>query len=446
MADANITEQPDIESRSYQNKRMGIEPNIPESPLPRVVIIGAGFGGINLVKKLQKKPFQVVLINKTNYHLFQPLLYQVATAGLEASSIAFPVRGIFNHKKNLIFRLAELTRIHPDRNEIETTIGNISYDYLVIATGSTNNFFGNENFERLSKGMKSLYEAIGLRNFGLQGLENTLLLTDKAEKEIALNIVIVGGGPTGVELAGALAEFRKKIFPKDYPELSPDLMSIHLIESAPQLLAHMSEPASKATFENLTRMGVQIKLNTQVKDYDGTKAYLSDGTVIYSRYFIWSAGVKGNMPEGLKEEVTARGARIKVDEFNRVLNSNNIFAIGDIAQVSTDPDLPRGHPMLAQVAIQQGKLLGKNLVRLENNLNGIPFKYKDKGTMATIGRNKAVADIGKMHLSGFFAWVIWMVVHLMFLMGFRNKVVVFINWVYSYFTYDRGTRILLKRQ
>lgn len=422
-----------------------IEPNIPESPLPRVLIIGAGFGGINLVKALKNKPFQVVLINNTNYHLFQPLLYQVATAGLEASSIAFPVRGIFAHKKNFIFRLAEVTKIQAEKHYIETSIGNIPYDYLVIATGSTSNFFGNENFAQLGKGMKSLYEAIGLRNFGLQGLENTLLLTDYQEKEVALNIVIVGGGPTGVELAGALAEFRKKIFPKDYPELSPDLMSIYLIEASPELLDHMSDSASKATYEYLTKMGVQIKLNTRVEDYDGTKAYLSDNTTIDTKYFIWSAGVKGNAPEGLAEEVIARGTRIKVNGFNQMLGSENIFAIGDVAQIATDPDLPRGHPMLAQVAIQQGKLLGDNLVRIENKQKPVLFKYKDKGTMATIGRNKAVADVGNMHLTGFIAWVIWMVVHLMFLMGFRNKVVVFINWVYSYFTYDRGTRILLKR-
>lgn len=422
-----------------------IEPNIPESPLPRVVVIGAGFGGINVVKALRNKPFQVVLINKTNYHLFQPLLYQVATAGLEASSIAFPVRGVFSHKKNLIFRLAEVLKIHSDKNFIETTIGHISYDYLVVATGSTSNFFGNEHFEKLGQGMKSLYEAIGLRNFGLQGLENTLLLNDEHEKEVALNIVIVGGGPTGVELAGALAEFRKKIFPKDYPELSPDLMSIYLIESSPELLDHMSDNASKRTYEYLTRMGVKVKLNTKVEDYDGTKAYLSDGTFIYTKYFIWSAGVKGNTPEGLSDEMIARGARIKVNGFNQALGSKNIFAVGDVAQISTDPDLPRGHPMLAQVAIQQGKLLGENLLRIENNKKPVLFKYKDKGTMATIGRNKAVADIGNLHLSGFAAWIIWMAVHLMFLIGFRNKVVVFINWVYSYFTYDRGTRILLKR-
>lgn len=422
-----------------------MQPNIPDSPLPRVVIIGAGFAGINLVKSLQKKPFQVVLVNQTNYHLFQPLLYQVATAGLEASSIAFPVRGIFTRKENFVFRLAEVLKINPGKQSIDTTIGEITFDYLVIATGSTSNFFGNEHFSHLSHGMKTLYEAVGLRNFGLLGLERASLFTSEKEKETALNIVIVGGGPTGVELAGALAEFRKTIFPKDYPELSPDLMSIHLIESAPRLLANMSEAASAHTLKYLTSMGVMVKLNTLAKDYDGNMATLSNGEQIPTRYFIWSAGVKGSSPEGLQQEVMERNGRIKVTAFNQVEGFTNIFAIGDVAQMTTDPKYPKGHPMLAQVAIQQGKNLGKNLYCLMENKPMTAFIYKDKGTMATIGRNKAVADINQLHITGFAAWIIWMVVHLMFLMGFRNKVIVFINWVYSYFTYDRGTRILLKR-
>lgn len=421
------------------------QPNIPDSTLPRVVIIGAGFAGINLVKLLRNKPFQVVLVNQTNYHLFQPLLYQVATAGLEASSIAFPIRGIFSHKENFIFRLAEVLKVNPEQQTIETTIGEIKFDYLVIATGSTSNFFGNENFAKLAHGMKSLYEAVGLRNFGLQGLERALLVTDEKEKQSLLNIVIVGGGPTGVELAGALAEFRKTIFPKDYPELSPELMSIHIIESAPRLLSNMSEAASAHTHQYLTSMGVKVQLNTLAKDYDGEVATLSTGEIIPTKYFIWSAGVKGNEPNGLSQEVLERNSRIKVNEFNQVQGYANIFAIGDVAQMISDPHYPKGHPMLAQVAIQQGKNLGKNLLAF---LDGKPmqaFIYKDKGTMATIGRNKAVADIGKTRITGFAAWIIWMVVHLMFLMGFRNKVIVFINWVYSYFTYERGSRIILKR-
>ncbi|TAN11467.1 MAG: NAD(P)/FAD-dependent oxidoreductase [Chitinophagaceae bacterium] len=422
-----------------------INPNIPDSSFPRVVIIGAGFAGINLVKTLRRKPFQVVLINQNNYHLFQPLLYQVATAGLEPSSIAFPIRGIFSHKENFIFRLAEVMQINTENNYVETNIGEIHYDYLVIATGSTGNYFGNSHFEELGHGMKSLYEAVGLRNFGLRGLENALLLTNVEEKKEALNIVIVGGGPTGVELAGALAEFRKTIFPKDYPELSPDMMTIHLIEGSPKLLLNMSPEASAHTFKYLTRMGVQIRLNAKVEDYDGRHVFLGDGTSITTKYFIWSAGVKGNMPPGLNPEVIERNSRIKVNEYNQVQGFTNVFAIGDVAQMTTDARYLKGHPMLAQVAIQQGKNLGRNLINLRKNKPLSVFLYKDKGTMATIGRNKAVADIGKLHVTGFFAWVIWMTVHLMFLMGFRNKVIVFINWVYSYFTYERGTRILLKR-
>jgi NADH dehydrogenase len=422
-----------------------ILPNIPDSPHPRVVIIGAGFAGINLVRALRKKPFQVVVINQNNYHLFQPLLYQVAMAGLEASSIAFPVRGIFSHMENFVFRMAEVQRIKTDEHTIETSIGEIKYDYLVIATGSTSNFFGNSHFEQYAHGMKSLYEAVGLRNFGLKGLEQALLLTDEHAKEKALTIVIVGGGPTGVELAGALAEFRKTVFPKDYPELSPELMTIHLIEGSSRLLAAMSPEASAHTLKYLTGMGVQIKLNTIAKDYDGETLSLGDGTTIDTKYFIWSAGVRGNAPVGLDGEVMERNARITVNEFNQVKGLRDVFAIGDVAQMTSDPRYPKGHPMLAQVAIQQGKNLGKNLSCLHRNLPMTAFIYKDKGTMSTIGRNKAVADIGKLHLTGFFAWITWMVVHLMFLMGFRNKLIVFINWVYSYFTYDRGARILLKR-
>jgi NADH dehydrogenase len=425
--------------------KRAVQPNIPESLFPRVVIIGAGFAGINLVRALRKKPFQVVLINQNNYHLFQPLLYQVATAGLEASSIAFPVRGIFSHKENFIFRLAEVNQINPDKNSIETTIGIIKYDFLVIATGSTANYFGNQHFKELANGMKSLYEAVGLRNFGLRGLEHALLLSDEKEKRKILNIVIAGGGPTGVELAGALAEFRKTIFPKDYPELSPGLMTIYLVEGSSRLLVNMSPQASAHTFKYLSAMGVQIRLNSLVKDYNGEYVTLSDGTTIPTKYFIWSAGVKGNVPPGLKPEVIERNARIKVNEFNQVEGYNNIFAIGDVAQMTTDSRYPKGLPMLAQVAIQQGKCVGKNLLNIKNNQPLITFKYKDKGTLATIGRNKAVADIGKLHVTGFFAWVIWMTVHLMLLMGFLNKLVVFINWMYSYFTYERGTRILLRR-
>ncbi|GAA4312973.1 NAD(P)/FAD-dependent oxidoreductase [Compostibacter hankyongensis] len=420
-----------------------LQSNIPDSPYPRVVIVGAGFAGINLVKTLHNKPFQVVLLDRNNFHTFQPLLYQVATAGLEPSSIAFPIRGIFRRKNKFIYRLAEVEDVSPDTHTLNTSIGPIRYDYLVIATGSVSNFFGNKNFETYGSGMKSLYEAVGIRNYGLKNIEQALLLKDRAAQEKALTIVIAGGGPTGVELAGALAEFRKTIFPQDYPELSADLMHIYLIEGAPRLLANMSEQASAQTHKFLAEMGVKIYLQTLVKDYDGEVVYLGNGEQIPTQSFIWSAGVKGNALPGLREE-QIKGGRIEVDTFNLVKGCSNVYAIGDVA-LMTDNDHPKGYPMLAQVAIQQGKNLGANLVRRQNKEPLRPFSYRDKGTMATIGRNKAVTDIGKLHLHGFIAWVMWGVVHLMFLMGFRNKLVVFINWMYSYFTYDKGTRILLKR-
>lgn len=424
---------------------MTLQPNIPDSPHPRVLIIGAGFAGINLVKALRGKPFQVVLIDRNNYHLFMPLLYQVATAGLEPSSIAFPVRGIFREKGNFIFRMAEVEKINPGDNSVDTAIGTISYDYLVMGTGSISNYFGNKNFEQYGKGMKSLYEAVGIRNYGLRVFERVLLMDDEEQKKKALNIVIVGAGPTGVELAGAMAEFKKSILPKDYPELAPGLMNIYLIEASSRVLATMSEAASAHTKDFLTKMGVKILLDTKVNDYDGETVTLGNGDTIPTRSFIWSAGVMGNALPGLDPATVLRNGRIEVDAFNQVKGSPNIFAIGDIAQMGNDPRFPRGYPMLAQVAIQQGKNLAGNLVRLIHKQALIPFKYKDKGSMATIGRNKAVADIGRSHLHGFFAWMAWMGVHLLFLMGFRNKLIVFMNWVYSYFTYDRGTRIILKR-
>lgn len=423
-----------------------LQPNIPESPHPRVLIIGGGFAGINLAKTLRHQPFQVVLIDKHNYHLFQPLLYQVATAGLEPSSIAFPIRGIFKKQQNFFFRLTEVLKIDPESNTILTGIGSIYYDYLVIATGSKSNFFGNPNFEKYGIGMKSLQEAVQIRNYGLQQFEKVLLMQDENEKQKALNFVIAGGGPTGVELAGALAECKNNILPKDYPELNRDLMNIYLIEAAGRLLETMNPKSSAKTLQFLQSLGVNVWLNTKVDDYDGTTVYLSNGRKIITNSFIWSAGVKGNAIEGLLPQVVQRNGRIEVDEYNRVKGYENIFAIGDIAQMTNDKRFPRGYPMVAQVAIQQGKNLGKNLSLLIQQKPIHPFRYIDKGSMATIGRNRAVAEVGNMKFQGFLAWFVWMGVHLIFLLGFRNKLVVFINWVYSYFTYDRGTRIILKKK
>jgi NADH:quinone reductase (non-electrogenic) len=424
---------------------MEIAPNLPESVYPRVVIIGGGFGGINLAKSLKKKPFQVVLIDKHNYHLFQPLLYQVATAGLEPSSIAFPIRGIVSRQENFYFRLGEVKKIDPDKNIINTSIGPVHYDYLVIATGSENNFFGNPHFEAFGIGMKSLPEAVRIRNYGLRLIEKVLLIKDEEEKKKALNFVITGGGPTGVELAGALAEFRDHILTKDYPELKKDWMNIYLVEGSSKLLAAFGEASSTEAYRILHEAGVKIYLETRVKDYDGEIVYLDNDEKIPTRSFIWSAGVKASPVSGLLPDAIEKNGRIKVNEYNQVRGYENIFAIGDVAQMIHDPHFPKGYPMLAQPAIQQGKKLAFNLVRLKDKRALEPFLYKDKGNMATIGRNHAIAEIGKMKLKGFIAWFAWMFVHLLFLMGFRNKLIVFINWMYGYFTYDRGTRIILKR-
>lgn len=422
-----------------------IQPNIPETDRPRVVIVGGGFAGINLAKALRHAPVQVVLLDRNNYHLFQPLLYQVATAGLEPDSIAFPLRGIFKRQKNFHFRMAEVKSVNSADNILHTNIGDIKYQYLVIATGSNTNFFGNKIIEEHAIGMKSLIEAVQIRNYVLKQFEESLLMNDETAIRPKLNFVMVGGGPTGVELAGAFAELRKYILPKDYPELPLHLMNIYLIEAGPKVLASMSEKSSQKTLEGLEFLGVKVLTGVAVKDYDGHTLTLSNGDTIVTQSLLWSAGVKGFPIKGIPEDIILPNGRVIVDGVNRMQGSSNIFVIGDIAQQVTDERFPKGYPMVAQVAMQQGKQLGKNIA---NELKGKPlqpFKYTDLGSMATIGRNRAVAEFSGIRLSGYIAWIAWMIVHLLNLMGFRNKLVVFINWFYRYFTYDRGTRIIIKR-
>lgn len=422
-----------------------IQPNIPETDRPRVVIVGGGFAGINLAKALRRAPVQVVLLDRNNYHLFQPLLYQVATAGLEPDSIAFPLRGIFKRQKNFYFRMADVKGVSSSDNVLHTNIGDIKYSYLVIATGSNTNFFGNKIIEEHAIGMKSLIEAVQIRNYVLKQFEESLLMNDETAIRPKLNFVMVGGGPTGVELAGAFAELRKYILPKDYPELPLHLMNIYLIEAGPKVLASMSEASSQKTLEGLEFLKVKVMTNVAVKEYDGHTLTLSNGETIVTQSLLWSAGVKGIPIKGIPEDITLPNGRVMVDEVNRMKGSSNIFLIGDIAQQVTDDRYPKGYPMVAQVAMQQGKQLGKNIA---NELKGKPlrpFKYTDLGSMATIGRNRAVAEFSGIRLSGYIAWIAWMIVHLLNLMGFRNKLVVFINWFYRYFTYDRGTRIIIKR-
>ena len=414
-----------------------------QSKFPTIVIIGGGFGGLQVAKQLADKPVEVVLIDKHNYHTFQPLLYQVATGSLEAESIAFSLRKNFEGQKNLRFRNAEVTGIDKVSSVVTTTIGDIPYDYLVIATGSTTNFFGNKDIEHFAMPMKSIPEALNLRYMVLQNLEEAILKPSKDERAPFLSFVLVGAGPTGVELAGALAELRNHVLNKDYPELMKDEMKVYLVDFLPKVLGPFSDEGSKAAEDYLHKMGVEVLLNVKVESYNGDEIKFEGGKSIPTKNVIWSAGVMGVVPDGVSKDVIERGNRIKVDTICRVVDSPNIFAIGDVAAMIT-PETPKGHPGVAQVAIQMGEATGKNIYRLIKGEKTEPFKYNDKGSLATIGRNKAIADLGKLKFQGFFAWLIWMFIHLISLMGGRNRVIVFINWIASYVTYNGGSRLIIR--
>ncbi len=418
--------------------------NIPKSSFPRVVIVGGGFGGVALAKELSGKEVQVVLLDKNNYHTFQPLLYQVSTGGLEPDSIAYPIRKILQDYKNFFFRMAELQQVVREQKIVVTNIGELSYDHLVIAVGSETNFFGNIEIEKNGMAMKSIPQSLNLRSMILENFEQALLTDNLHERDALMNFVIVGGGPTGVELAGALAEIKKGILPKDYPDLDTRRAQINLIQSGDRILKEMSEKASEKAEDFLESLGVQIWKNTRVTDYDGKKVSTKTKLEFEAATLVWAAGVKGVSIKGLDaENFLVPGNRIKVNEFNQVVGDSNIYAIGDIACIQSDTT-PYGHPMMAQPAIQQGTHLGENLVRLFDNKAMQPFKYKDKGSMATVGRNKAVVDLKKYRFQGVFAWFVWMFVHLFFLIGFRNRMVVFINWVYNYIRFDREARLIIR--
>ena len=411
---------------------------------PLVVIVGGGFGGLELAKHLSKAPVEILLLDKHNYHSFPPLLYQVATGSLECEAIAFSLRKNFEGQKNIRFRVAEVTGVNIENSFLETSIGEIAYDYLVMATGSTTNFFGNKDIEHYAMPMKTIPEALNLRYSFLQNLEQAVIVNTPEEREPYLTFVMVGAGPTGVELAGSFAELRNHVLTKDYPELRKEDMKVYLVDFLPKVLGPMSDESSENAKGFLTRMGVEVLLNVKVASYDGTELKFEDGRVIRTKNVVWSAGVMGVVPNGISKDILVRGNRIKTDEICRVVGTSNVFAIGDVG-ASVTADTPNGHPGVAQVAIQQGKLLAKNIVSLINNEPTEPFKYNDLGSMATIGRNKAVADFGKLKLSGFFAWCIWMFIHLISLLGFRNKVITFINWLGSYITYNGGTRLIIRR-
>lgn len=416
--------------------------NIDDTSLPRVVIVGGGFGGLQLARNLPRDRFQTVLIDKHNYHTFQPLLYQVATAGLEPDSIAYPLRKIFEDTPNFYFRMTEVLEVKPVEKYITTAIGRLDYDYLVLATGTVSNFFGNKEIERLSMGMKSVPEALDIRSLLLQNFEAALLTDDLRERESLMNVVIVGAGPTGVEMAGAIAELKKHILPKDYPDLDFRRMSINLIEGLDRVLPPFTEESSEKAQKYLEKMGVNIFLNTMVEDYDG-KTITTSGKPMLTQTLIWAAGVKCMPPEGISAEAQEKGGRLKVDRFNRVGSYDGLYAIGDLAYMET-PDFPKGHPQVAQPAIQQGRLLSKNLKRKLKGKEMQPFEYTDLGSMATVGRTRAVADLPFMKTQGALAWFIWIFVHLMSLVGFRNKVVVFFNWTVNFFSYNRDIRLIIR--
>ncbi|MCA9735102.1 NAD(P)/FAD-dependent oxidoreductase [candidate division KSB1 bacterium] len=414
------------------------------SKKPKLIIVGAGFGGIALAKRLKNKPVDVLLLDKNNYHTFQPLLYQVATAGLEPGSIAYPIRRILRKFPNIQFRMAEVHAVDTASQKLETSIGALDYDYLVIATGSTNNFFSLQSKSQLLMPLKSVPDAINIRSLLLQNLEHALTMPDRESKQEAINIAIAGGGPTGLELAGALAEMKKYVLPKEFPELDTKRMQIHLFEASDKLLAHMSKESSTASLKYLKSLGVQVKVATKVKDFDGQKVILDNGNEFHTNTLIWTAGVKANPIAGLESTTIVGANRIAVDPYNRVLNYQNIFAIGDVAAFK-DANFPNGLPMLAPVAMQQGKHLAQNILTALQGLEMQPFIYNNKGTMATIGRNKAVVDFIKIKFQGTFAWFIWLFVHLMSLVSFRNKLVTLIDWIHNYVSYDRPHDIIIHK-
>lgn len=421
-----------------------MEPNIPDTTQKRIVIVGAGFGGLALAQKLAKRDVQIVLIDKNNYHQFQPLFYQVAMAGLEPSSISFPLRKIFHHKKNVHIRITSVSKVVPEENRIETDLGDIKYDYLVLATGAGTNFFGMKNMIDNAIPMKSVSEAIYLRNRVLQNFEDALTAEDSDTREGLMNIVVVGGGPTGVEVSGTLAEMKKIILPKDYPELDFNMMKIYLFESSPEVLEVMSDEASAKGREYLERLGVIVKTGERITDFDGKYAYTNANEKIRTNNVVWAAGIKGNTLEGFSPETYGRGGRMKVNQFNEVDGYTNVFALGDIAIMSGDEKFPNGHPQMAQPAIQQGNLLAKNILKMMRKETPEPFVYNDLGSMATVGRNLAVVDLPFWKFQGAFAWYVWMFVHLMSILGIKNKVMVFINWLWSYVTYDQSLRLIIR--
>ncbi len=419
--------------------------NIQRNQKKRVVIVGGGLGGLRLAEDMLGTDMQVVLVDKNNFHQFPPLIYQIASAGIDPSSISFPFRQIFRKQKDFYFRMAEARMVDTEKKILQTSIGKIDYDYIVFAAGTTTNFFGNKNIEEWAMPMKTVSEAMGLRNALLSNLERALTCATEEERQELLNVVIVGGGATGVEIAGALSEMKRYVIPYDYPDMDASLMHIHLIEAGNRLLAGMSEQSSRKAYDFLTNMGVNIQFGKMVTDYRDHKVVMKDGSEIATRTFLWVSGVKANQVAGIDGDHLGRGARIVVDAYNRVPGLDGVFAIGDQCLQTTDAAYPNGHPQVAQVAIQQAKNLARNLRRIasgEGEESLTPFAYKNLGSMATVGRNKAVVEIGKLRSQGFFAWVLWLVVHLRSILGVKNKMMVLLNWLWKYVSYNDSIRMI----
>lgn len=415
----------------------------------KLVILGGGFGGLRLARKLSNKPgFDITLIDRFNYHQFQPLFYQVATAGLDASNISFPLRKVFQKSRNVHIRMAEVEQILTEEKKVVTDIGEFEFDVLVIATGADTNFFGNQNLIDNAFPMKSTVEALQLRHRLLHNFEDALSVKDELQLQRLMNIVVVGAGPTGVELSGAIADMKRFVLPKDYPELDFSRMKIYLLEGTGKTLSAMSEKSGTQSQRYLENLGVTVLTNTLLKDYDGKTVQLQNGDTIESSMLIWAAGIKGNVPEGISKDLIARGNRIKVNRYCQVNGFENIYAIGDVAYME-EPAFPHGHPQVAPVAMQMADMIATNLRRVAMKSGSVQFEefvYNDKGSMATVGRNLAVVDMPrpKLHFGGFFAWMIWMGLHLMLILGVKNRFFVFCNWLYNYFTYDQNLRLIFK--
>ncbi len=408
----------------------------------KIVILGAGFGGLRLARKLNNKPeFEVILIDRHNYHQFQPLFYQVATAGLDASNISFPLRKVFHNSRNVKIRLAEVQEIQHQQKKVITGAGDFEYDALVIATGADTNFFGNNSLAQHAFPMKSTVEALQIRNRLLHNFEEAVLQKDASMLEGFMNIVVVGGGPTGVELSGAIADMKRFQLPRDFPELDFSKMNIYLLEGTDKTLGMMSQKSSERSGRYLKQLGVTVMTNALLQDYDGSTVTLKDGRSINTNMVIWAAGIKGNVPAGIDKSLITRGNRILVNEYCQVQGHADIYAIGDVAWMGEN-----GHPQVAPVAMQQADLLAYNFTRSGQKAPK-KFAYKNKGSMATVGRNLAVVDIPKprLYLGGFIAWLIWMFLHLMLILGVKNRFFVFCNWLYNYFTYDQNLRLIFKQ-